>query len=158
MDVITIKPPRNLGVAVAIPRVSMRPNKTWLARSLLPQHVPISQMVHSVGNASALVAGLMSGDIALVGRSMGNLVVEPVRAKLTPGYDSVKLGAERAGAAGVAISGAGPAMLAIADKSLVDMDVVAEAMKDGFAEAGVFADSYVSNPGGAARLLEADDR
>lgn len=157
LDVIRIKPPQNLGVAVGIPRFSMTPNKTWLARSILPQHVSIGQMVHEVGNASALVAGLMSGDIALVGRSMNDLVVEPVRAKLIPGYRSVKQRAERAGAAGVAISGAGPAMLAIADKSFVNMDAVAEAMEEGFAEAGVRADSYISSPGRAARLLGAND-
>jgi len=153
LDVISLKVPKNLEVAMAIPEVPMPPKKTEQARAILPDKVPLANMVHNVGHASALVAGFAQSDINLIGRGMSDCVVEPVRARLIPGYEKVRRNALGAGAAGVAISGAGPTMIAIVDAEKVDTADVAEAMREAFEREGVKAEAYRAQPTGGVKIL-----
>jgi len=153
LDAISLKVPKNLEVAVAIPEVPMPPKKTEQARSILPDKVPLSKMVHNVGHASTLVAGFAQSDINLIGKGMSDWVVEPVRARLIPGYDRVRRSALDAGAAGVAISGAGPTMIAIVDAEKVNTTDVAEAMKEAFEQEGVKAEAHRAQPTGGVKIL-----
>jgi homoserine kinase len=94
--------------------------------------------------------------VDLIGKSMLDAIVEPARAFLIPGYQQVKENALKAGACGVAISGAGPAMIAIVNKKKGDSSKIAEAMKEGFKSAGFNASAFATRPGGGVRLLEMD--
>lgn len=154
LEVIHLEPPPNLYVSIAIPAVSIIPKKTEKARSVLPKSVPMENLVHNVGHAAAMAVGFATGDVGLIGRSMLDVVVEPARAFLIPGYREVKERALEAGACGVTISGAGPAMIAIVDTSKVDPLKVAEAMREGFESAGVGAQAFSTKPGKAVHLLE----
>lgn len=153
LEAISLKAPKNLEVAVAIPEVPMPPKKTEQARSILPKEVLLSQMVHNVGHASTIVAGFAQSDINLIGKGMFDWVVEPVRSRLIPGYERVRRGALDAGAAGVAISGAGPTMIAIVDASKVNTADVAEAMKGAFEQEGVEAEAYRAQPAEGVKIL-----
>jgi len=154
LDVVSLPAPRGLEVAVAIPEVAVQPKKTEVARSILPERVPRSQMVYNVGHASVVVAGFARSDIGLIGRGMSDCVVEPVRARLIPGYARVREAALGAGAAGVAISGAGPTMIAVVDAGRGETAAVARAMEGAFEEEGVKAKGYRARPTGGARILE----
>ncbi len=153
LDVVSLRVVKNLEVAVAIPEVPMPPKKTEQARSILPDKVPLSKMVHNVGHASILVAGFAQSDINLIGKGMSDWVVEPVRARLIPGYEKVRRSALDAGAAGVAISGAGPTMIAIVDAEKVNTADVAEAMKEAFEHEGVKAEAYRAQATGGVKIL-----
>jgi homoserine kinase len=151
---IGLAPPPSLGVALAVPDVAVAQKKTALARSVLPQSVPMEKMVHNVGQASGMIVGMLSGDIDLIGRSMIDAVVEPARAKLVPSYQKVRESALAAGAAGVAISGAGPAMIAVVDERRTPAIQVAQAMKEAFEAGEVGCRAFSSKPARGAYFVE----
>lgn len=153
-EVIHLKSPPNLGICIAIPKVSMAPKKTEKARSVLPKTVPMKKLVHNVGHAATMAVGFAMGDVDLIGKSMSDTVVEPARAFMIPGYQKVKERALKAGACGVAISGAGPAMIAIVNSNNTVAFKVAKAMEEGFKSAGVSAHTFCTKPGKGVSLLE----
>jgi homoserine kinase len=154
LEVIHLKSPPNLGACIALPKVPVTPKKTEKARSVLPQTVSMEKLVHNVGHAATMAAGFATGDVDLIGRSMADAVVEPARAFLVPGYEEIREGALKAGACGVAISGAGPAMIAIVNTSKADVSKVAEAMEEGFKSAGLNATTICTKPGKGVSLIE----
>jgi len=153
LEVIHLQPSPNLGVCIAIPEVPVAPKKTEKARSVLPKAVSMDKVVHNVGNAATMAAGFATGDVELIGRSMSDAIVEPARAFMIPGYQKVKENALKAGACGVCISGAGPAMMAIINSNKTDASRVAKAMKEGFKSAGARADTFCTKPGKGVSLL-----
>jgi len=155
LEVLRLEAPRNLHICIAVPQVPIPHKKTEAARSVLPKTVPMDKLVHNVGQAAAMVAGFAIGDVDLIGRSMSDMVVEPARAFLIPGYEKVRKNAMEAGACGVAISGAGPAMMAVVNINKAEASKVAEAMEKGFKSAGVNADAFCTKPGKGVTLLEA---
>jgi len=155
LEVIHLKSPSNLDVCIAIPRVPTLPKKTEKARSVLPKTVSMEKLRHNVGHAATMAVGFAVGDVALIGKAMSDAIVEPARAFMIPGYQKVKEMALKAGAHGVAISGAGPAMMAIVDSSNAVASKVARAMEEGFKSAGVSAEAFYTKPGKGVSLLEA---
>jgi homoserine kinase len=151
---IGLSPPENLRIAVAVPEVSIGDKKTAYARAMLPKLVSMEKMVRNVGHASSMIVGILTGDLDLIGRSMTDAVVEPERAKMIPGYWRVKEKALQAGAKGVAISGAGPTMIAIVDEKTAGAAQVAEAMKEGFEDEGVGCDALASKPTQGANVVK----
>jgi homoserine kinase len=83
------------------------------ARRILPATVPLADFVFNMANTSLITAAFAKDDYSLFARSLNDVVIEPVRSKLIPGYDDVKRKAVQAGADGVAISGSGPTVFAI---------------------------------------------
>ena len=142
-DLVRLPVPAGLAVALLSPDVEIR---TAAARSMLPTEIPLTRAVSQWGNLAALVASLHSGDLALMGRSLHDVVAEPVRAALIPGFDHVKQAALAGGAIGCSISGSGPAVFALA-ATTARAAAVGEAMKGAFAAAGHNAVSYVSEIG-----------
>lgn len=154
LEVIRLESPPNLGICIAIPQVPTSPKKTEKARSVLPKTVSMEKLVHNAGHAATMAAGFATGDVELIGRSMSDAVVEPARAFLIPGYQKVKERALEAGACGVAISGAGPAMIAIVNSNNIGASKVAKAMEEGFKSADVSANAFCTKPGKGVSLLE----
>jgi len=154
LEVIHLEPPPNLDICIAIPEVPTSPKKTEKARSVLPKTVSMEKLVHNVGHAATMAAGFATGDVDLIGKSMSDAVVEPTRAFMIPGYEKVRERALKAGACGVAISGAGPAMIAIVNSNNTNAFKVAKAMEEGFKSAGVSASTLCTKPGKGVSLLE----
>jgi len=154
LEIVNLKSPPNMAVSIAFPHMATPANKTKKARSVVPKTVPISQLVHNVGKAAAVASGFATGNVDLIGKSMIDAVAEPARAFLIPGYQQVRENALQAGACGVAVSGAGPAMVAVVDKRKADSVKVADAMKEGFESAGFKATAFATRPGGGVSLLE----
>jgi homoserine kinase len=129
-------------------------HKTEKARSVVPKQVSIEKLVRNVGSAAAFASGFAEGDVDLIGASMSDAVVEPERAALIPGYEKVKDDALKAGASGVAISGAGPAMIAIVNKRKAKASQVAKAMKVAFESTGNKATAFATTAGRGVHVLE----
>jgi len=154
LSVAGFTPPRGLEVAIAVPQIPTPLNKTELARAVLPDNVALGKIAQNVGGAASIVAGVLSEDIGLIGKGMVDTIVEPARAKLVPGYGEVRRAALKAGAEGVAISGAGPSMIAIVNCARVSAAAVAEAMKQAFESAGVECRALTSRPARGAAVLK----
>jgi len=92
------------------------PNDTKAARAALPHTLPHSDAVVAASRAAALVQGLATGDGALLGAALDDVLHVPFRRARIPGYDAVVEAAQNAGAFGATLSGAGSAILAIAPR------------------------------------------
>jgi homoserine kinase len=106
LDIIPLTAP-DLYVTIVHPQIEVR---TADARSILKQQVPFKDAVRQWGNVAGLVAGLLQKDYALISRSLEDVLVEPVRSILIPGFDEVKIRCKEAGALGGGISGSGPSL------------------------------------------------
>ena len=89
------------------------------------------------------IIGMFNADIPLIGRSLHDLIIEPQRASLIPGFYDVKEAAMNAGALGCSISGAGPSVFALCPNSLV-AENAGLAMQQAFAKHNKTADIYLS--------------
>jgi len=92
------------------------PNDTKAARAVLPHTLPHTDAVVAAGRAASLVQGLATGDGALLGAALDDVLHVPFRRERIPGYDAVVAAAQSAGAFGATLSGAGSAILAIAPR------------------------------------------
>lgn len=127
------------------------PISTSDAREVVPESASIEDLVDTVGKAATLTAGMCRSDPAMVGAGMTDRVVTPERAALIPAYDDVRDAAIDAGALGVTVSGAGPAVLATCRAT--DSRAVAMAMVDAFAAASVDARALQTRIGRGATVL-----
>lgn len=120
------------------------------ARDVIPETADLDDVVDTVGHAATLTAGMYRNDPELVGKGMTDSIVTPARTALIDGYDQVDAAARNAGATGVTVSGAGPAVLAVCRER--DQRAVAAAMLDGFSEADVQARAYQTQIGDGATI------
>ncbi|HEX7033974.1 MAG TPA: homoserine kinase [Nitrososphaera sp.] len=149
---IRLEPPKDLFLVVAVPLSMQVPEKkTEVARGVLPKEVPLKSVVHNVSGASTIVAGFALKDVEMIARGIDDIIVEPARKHLIPGYDAVKQNGISAGALAVTISGAGPSMIAFL-KTRKNARKVASAMAKGFLEAGVKSKTFACRPSSGARL------
>jgi homoserine kinase len=154
LEILNLECPKDMELAVAMPKIITPPNKTEKARAVIPKLVPLENHVYNLGKAAAMVAGFAIGDVNIIGQSMVDTIVEPARAALVPGYDKVRENALNAGALGVTISGAGPSMIAIVNGKTGDTAKVAVAMREGFLSAGYDANAFATKPGKGAYVVE----
>jgi homoserine kinase len=154
LEIVSLNSPPDMEVCVGFPHIATPMSKTEKARLLVSKQVSMEKLVQNVGWAAAMASGFALGDVDLIGQSMQDAIVEPARAFLIPGYQQVKENALKAGACGVAISGAGPAMIAIVNKKKADASKIASAMKESFESAGHNATAFATRPGKGVCLLE----
>ncbi len=141
-------------VDASIPLVTCLPEivvSTRDAREVVPETAGIEEVVEVIGNAATLAVGMARDDPTLVGRGMDDAIVTPARAKLITGYEEVRTAAFEAGATGVTISGAGPAIIAACRSG--DRRSIASAMLDAFESADVDARAYQTRIGDGAELF-----
>ncbi len=136
--------PDGLKLVVASPDFSVA---TRDARAVLPKQIDLHTAVEHGGNLAALVLALHLGELSLLGATLRDLLAEPHRAVLVPGFAEAKAGALAAGALGCSLSGAGPAIFAVCPAAAVEG--VRQALRAGFASQGHAAD--VQTCGVAAR-------
>jgi homoserine kinase len=97
-------------IVLATPRYQLL---TARSRKVVPKRVPLAAMIANCARACAIVAAVSKQDATLFGRSIVDVVVEPARARLIPGFAAVKRAALKAGALGCSISGAGSSVFAV---------------------------------------------
>ena len=145
LDVITIKPPMNLRMCIAVPKIDVPKKKTKVSRGVIPKKVKLTDAVLNISNASSIVAGFMKKDPELIGNSIKDAIVEPARQHMIPGYLKVKHNALKAGAFGVTISGAGPSVIAFSKNSF-NLKKISIAMSKGFATANIKCQTIICKP------------
>ena len=125
-------------VALAIPNFYL---PTRVARAALPENVPLPDAVFNISRAVMVVEALRNGDLDLLGRVLVDRLHQPYRFKLIPGCIHAQEAAKAAGAKAVALSGAGPGLLAFAPREACP--AVADAMQHAFEAAGLSCTSLV---------------
>ncbi|HEX8336734.1 MAG TPA: homoserine kinase [Pyrinomonadaceae bacterium] len=133
--------PLGLLVVLAHPHVRVY---TRDSRALLKPTVPLSDHVRQTAQLAGLVAACYTDDLGLLRACLEDVVIEPQRAALIPGFARVKAAALEAGALGASISGSGPSVFALVD-SEGTADRVRQVMFEAFKSGGVGeVDSWVS--------------
>jgi len=118
-------------ITVALPDIYL---PTRQARAVLPGKISMKSAVHNISRSVLVTEAFRSGDIGLLGEAMNDKLHQPYRLKLIPGAESAMDVAKEAGASAVALSGAGPGIIAFTSKA---GSSVGEAMKRAFKKAGL---------------------
>jgi len=145
LEVIRVEPPTNLRMCIAIPNIKVPKKKTKVSRRIIPKKIKLTDSILNLSNASTIVAGFMRKDIELIGNSIKDVIVEPARRHMIPGFTKVKQNALKAGALGVTISGAGPSVIAFS-KSSADLKKISLAMSRGFASKKIKCQTIICKP------------
>jgi homoserine kinase len=153
LNVIKIKPPMNLRMCVAVPKLEVPKKKTKVSRGVIPKKISLVDSIANLSNAAAIVAGFMKKDPKLIGDSIKDVIVEPARQHMIPGFAKVKENALKAGAFGVTISGAGPSVIAFS-KSSADLKKISLAMSRGFASANTKCQTVICKPSKGALVIK----
>src|SRR5688572_26489288 len=131
-EIVQLPVPEELRVAVVHPHCQV---STAEARRLVRDRTyGLDVIVQNTGSVAALVAALYRGDLPLLGRSIDDRIIEPLRATLIPGFAAVKEAAFASGALGCSIAGSGPSVFAFADEDAAAQRIGA-AMQAAFAAA-----------------------
>ncbi|MGN6395543.1 MAG: homoserine kinase [Mucilaginibacter sp.] len=112
LDVIRLPHPENLHCAIVFPDVDV---PTREARQIIRKNIQMKDAVTQWGNIAGLVSGLFMNDLNLIGRSMKDVLVEPVRSMLIPDFYKMRDMAMEAGAISFGISGSGPSVFAFTE-------------------------------------------
>lgn len=145
LEVIKIDPPANLRMCIAVPKLKVPKKKTKVSRGVIPKKISLKDSITNLSNATAIVAGFMNNDSKLIGRSIKDVIVEPARQHMIPGFKNVKENALKAGALGVTISGAGPSVIAFSEKT-ADLKKICLSMRRGFRSAKTDCDTIICKP------------
>ena len=139
LDIIAIPAPP-MFVALVHPQIEVR---TADARQILRKEVLLKDAIRQWGNIAGLVAGFMKNDYELIGNSLEDVIIEPVRSILIPGFNEVKKRCIEAGALGGGISGSGPSIFMLC-KEEATARTVENIMKEIYTNIGIEHHTYVT--------------
>ncbi|MEN7548440.1 homoserine kinase [Rapidithrix thailandica] len=140
LDVVRINTPPELYCAIIHPQIEV-PTKE--ARNILKKNIRMEDAITQWGNVAGLIAGLMQSDYALIGRSLQDVIVEPVRSILIPGFEKVKQASLQTGALGCGISGSGPSIFSLCRGQETAVQV-GKAKQQIFEQLGIGCEVYTS--------------
>ena len=140
LDIIPIPTPSELVATVIHPQIEI---KTSDSRKILKTNISLEKGIQQWGNVGGLIAGLFLNDYNLIGRSLKDHIVEPIRSILIPLFGDIKFNAMEAGALGCSISGSGPSIFALS-KGMETAKKVAESMEQTYTGIGIPFDIHVS--------------
>lgn len=140
LDVIKLHVPDGLHCTLLHPHFEL---KTSDSRSVLRDNVSLKHSTIQSGNVAGLIAGLFQEDFELIGRSLRDVIAEPYRATLIPGFYEVKEAVKAAGALGMGISGSGPTLFALS-KGEKTVQSIIDAAQQVYDSIGLGVDTYHS--------------
>lgn len=141
LDVIRLPHPKGLYCAIVFPDVDV---PTREARQIIRDKIYMKDAVTQWGNIAGLVSGLFMNDIDLIGRSMKDILVEPVRSMLIPDFYKMREMALEMGAVSFGISGSGPSVFAFT-KSEEQAKLIVQKLQKHLAGLGIGSNIYVSD-------------
>lgn len=152
LDIIPLNTPE-LFVAAVHPQVEV---KTSDSRQILKKNISLKSAVEQWGNIAGLIAGIQKNDYSLIGRSLNDVIIEPVRSILIPKFDEIKMKSIEIGALGGGISGSGPSIFMLVEKKET-AEEIAGMMKSVYDDTKIESLVYVSkiNPSGIEIIEEA---
>lgn len=139
LDIISLPAPQ-MYVTVVHPQIEV---KTSDAREILRKEVLLKDAIKQWGNIAGLVAGFLQNDYGLISRSLEDVIIEPVRSMLIPGFYEVKKRSIEAGALGGGIAGSGPAIFILSKEKSTAKNVEG-IMKDIYNSTGLAYHTYVT--------------
>jgi len=140
LDIIPLNSP-DLFVTIVHPQIEVR---TSDSRQILRKEVLLKDAIKQWGNIGGLITGFMKNDCELIGRSLEDVIVEPVRSILIPGFNEMKSRCKNAGALGGGISGSGPSIFMLSEEEETAYKVE-ETMKEIYEKIGVDYKTYVTH-------------
>ncbi len=140
LDIIKINSPEKLFCTVIHPQIEV---KTENARKILKKDLLLKDAVEQWGNVAGLISGLYTKDYDLIGRSLQDKIVEPVRSVLIPLFFDIKKAFCAAGALGGGISGSGPSIFALSEGAQT-AEKVARAMEKVYSQTDICYDIHIS--------------
>ncbi len=140
LEVIRMDSPTELYAVVLHPHIEV---KTSDSRAVLQPLISLKSAITQWGNLGGLISGLYTNDYELIGRSLQDVIIEPMRKQLIPNFDGVKNAALQNGALGSGISGAGPSIFALC-KGQEIAKKVAYAMSESYQNTGIEFDMHLS--------------
>ncbi|MEO8821476.1 MAG: homoserine kinase [Ginsengibacter sp.] len=145
LDIIPLNCP-DIFITIVHPQIEVR---TSDSRQILRKEVQLKSAIRQWGNIGGLIMGFMKNDFDLIGRSMEDVIIEPVRSILIPGFDEVKIKCKEAGCIGGGISGSGPSIFMLS-KDQETASKVEMIMRNIYEKIGIEYKTYVTaiNPEG----------
>ena len=140
LEVLQIPTPSDLFAVVIHPQIEI---KTSDARKILPEHISLKNAITQWSNVGSLIHGLHTNDYDLISRSLKDVVVEPFRSQLIPGFEDIKKAALENGALGTGISGSGPSVFSLC-KSDSTAKNVEKAIRETYQNQHIPFEIYVS--------------
>ena len=140
LEVLQIPTPSDLFAVVIHPQIEI---KTADARKILPEHISLKNAITQWSNVGSLIHGLHTNDYDLISRSLKDVVVEPFRSQLIPGFEDIKKAALENGALGTGISGSGPSVFSLC-KSDSTAEKVEKAIRETYQNQHIPFEIYVS--------------
>lgn len=139
LDIIPLSSPP-MYVTIVHPQIEV---KTSDSRQILRKEVLLKDAIRQWGNIAGLVTGLLKNDFELISRSLEDVIIEPVRSILIPGFAEVKLMSKEAGALGGGIAGSGPSIFMLSKEEAIAFEVE-KVMKIIFNKIGIAYHTYVT--------------
>jgi homoserine kinase len=138
-NVKQIPVPQNIRCVLVHPHMTL---STRAAREILNRSIDLSNVIWQSANLAGFLTGCFTSDLQLIRESLEDVIIEPQRKVLIPGFQAVKDGAMQNGALGCSISGAGPTVFAWCEEG--DAERIRDAMVAGFASQGLATDAWIS--------------
>lgn len=139
LDIIPLTAP-HMFVTVVHPQIEI---KTSAAREILPREVKLKDAIQQWANIAGLVTGFLKADYPLISRSLEDVLIEPVRSVLIPGFDEVKKRSQETGVLGGGISGSGPSIFMLSEQEKTARQVEA-IMTEVYNKIGIEFITYVT--------------
>jgi homoserine kinase len=140
LDVVSIPTPPELYCTLVHPHIEL---KTEDSRQVLKPNISLKDAITQWGNIAGLAVGLMKPDYGLIGRSLRDVIAEPVRSLLIPGFTQIKEQAVKEGALGCGISGSGPTIFALStERELAKR--IGKVMQEQFKQVKLNSEVYIS--------------
>lgn len=127
--------PAGLSAVAVTPHIVL---PTAAARALLPAHYERRDAVYNIQRAALLAAALASGQTHVLRVASGDRIHQPYRAPLVPGFEEM-LGFQMSGLLAIALSGAGPSVLALVEGN---GPAIGDAIRAAFAREGIESDAF----------------
>ena len=140
LEILQIPTPDDLFAVVIHPQIEI---KTADARKILPKDISLKNAIIQWSNVGSLIHGLHSNNYELISRSLEDVIVEPFRSQLIPGFGTIKNGALEHGALGTGISGSGPSVFSLC-KSQTTAIKVEKAIRKAYSKYTIPFEIYVS--------------
>ncbi len=140
LDVIKLHVPDGLYCALLHPHFEL---KTSDSRSVLRDQISLKHSTIQSGNVAGFIAGLYQEDFDLISRSLKDVIAEPYRAVLIPGFYEMREALKSIGALGMGISGSGPTLFALS-KGSEKAEEIRKAAEEIYQKVGLGVDVYFS--------------
>jgi homoserine kinase len=140
LDLNKLPVPEGLYCTLLHPHLEL---KTADSRSVLRKQISLQDAVIQSGNIAGLVAGLYEGDFGLISRSLKDVIAEPSRALLIPGFYELRESIRAVGALGSGISGSGPTIFVLSQGESVAREA-GKVSREIYERIGLGVDVYVS--------------